>query len=64
MASAFVHTQLKDVRRRVVADDVEVELAADDLRGIDLGGQDGLAIQVRPGQERAEGIDDAAAAAI
>src|SRR5262249_43399848 len=46
-----------------MADDVEIVLAADDLRAVDVGKENGLTIRVRSRQEVAERIDDAAAAA-
>src|SRR4051812_22756853 len=46
-----------------MADNVEVVLAAYDLRAIDLGHEDGFIIRVRAGEKVAERIDDAAAAA-
>src|SRR6185503_6071073 len=63
LLGALVDVQLKDIRPRVVPDDVEVELAADDLRRIDVGHENRLVFGVRPGEEVAERIDDAAAAA-
>jgi hypothetical protein len=34
----FVNPQLKNIRARIVAHDIEIVLASDDLRPIDFGG--------------------------
>ena len=59
----LVHVQLENVRSRIMAYHIEIILAADDLRAIDLGGQDHLIFRVRSRKKIAERIDDAAAAA-
>ena len=55
--------ELEDVGSRVMADDVEVEFAADDLPAIDLRHQNRFTRGVGPCQKPAERVDDAAAAA-
>src|SRR4029077_3782969 len=55
----FVNVQLKDVRASVVADDVEVEFPADDLRAINLRRQDHLVFSVGTGEKVPERIGDA-----
>src|ERR1035441_10313200 len=58
-----IYVQVEDVRPCVVSDGVEVEPGADDLIGVDVGGEDaGLVIQ-RAGEYVAQRADDHASAA-
>src|SRR5271157_2102432 len=59
----FVHVELENVGPRVMADNIQVVLATDDLSAIDLGEQNRLAFKVRSGKKIAKRIDDATAAA-
>ena len=44
----FVHMELKDVRSRVVADNIKIVLAPNNLRSIDFGGQNRLIFTLGP----------------
>ena len=59
----LVHMELENVRPRVMADDIQIILAPDDLPAIDLGGQNRLIFPVRPGQKVAKRVNDATATA-
>ena len=59
---SLVHGQLEQVRSRIVANYVEVELATCDFVEIDVGEQDRLAVPRRADQDVAERSDDAATA--
>jgi len=56
-----VNEQLEHIRASVMADDVEIHLAPNDLAQIQVGGKDRLAASRRPGEDLTEWIDDAAA---
>ena len=55
--------QLEDVGSSVMADDVEIEFAADDLGQIEFGRQYAFGIERRAGQHLAQRADDTTAAA-
>ena len=57
----LVDLELKDVRSRVVAHDVEVELGAGDLAQVEIGVHDTLPIQERTGHQVTEWTVDRAA---
>ena len=59
----LVHVELKDIRPRIMACNIQVVFAPDYLRAIDLGDQDLFALHVRSGKKIAERIDNTAAAA-
>src|SRR5580692_6485826 len=61
MLGTLVDLELKDVGARIVADGVEIVLAANDLGGIDFGYEDGFSFGVGAGKEVAERVDDATA---
>ena len=54
--------ELENVGASVMADDVEVHFAADDLGAVDFGNEDGFVFEIRSGEEIAEGVDDATSA--
>src|SRR5260221_14674142 len=62
MCGARVDVELEDIGAGVVADDVEVELATDDLGAVDFGDEDDFVFEVRAGEEIAEWVDDTTAA--
>src|ERR1700730_1531910 len=63
MLGHLLDEQLKNIGAGVVADDIEVVLAADDLPEINFRDEDCFAVGVGPSKEIAKGIDDATAAA-
>jgi hypothetical protein len=63
MFRPFVYVQLENVGTGIVADDIEIVLAADDLPEVDFCDEDCFAIGVRSSKEIAKGIDDATATA-
>lgn len=63
MLGPLVDLQLKNVGARIVADDIEVVLAANNLPEINFGEEDCFAIGVGSSKEIAKGINDATATA-
>src|SRR5215204_1441429 len=60
----LVHVELKDIRSSIVANNIQVEFASDNLCAVDLCSQNLLAIHVGPRQKIAEWINDTTAASI
>src|SRR5258705_694472 len=60
---AFVDVELKNIRARIMTNDVQIIFAANNLRTIDFGDQNGLALEVRACQKIAKRVDDATAPA-
>src|SRR5216683_783334 len=59
----LVDVELKDIRPGIVAHNIQVVLASDDLGAIDLGDQNSFAVRVGSGKKIAEGIDNTTATA-
>ena len=59
----FVYLKMKNVGPGIMADDIQIVLAAYDLCAIQLGEEDCFAIKIGAGQKIAERIHNATAAA-
>jgi hypothetical protein len=58
----LIHDEPEDIGASVVADDIQVELAASDLGEVEVGGEEGLSGARWAGQDLAERIDERASA--
>lgn len=59
----FVNVKLKNVRPRIVTDDIQIIFSSDDLGAIEFGNQNRFSLRMGSGKEISKRVDDATAAA-